>query len=319
MAEFNFFVPATMLGGGAGSGPVYGLITQASSGWIQVDTGWATDDWFGYGFTYSGTTVTGGVLTAYYASSFGEIDVGVSGLSVSAAAVAAQVGAGSTAGVGQILASGNDVMTGYSTGADVMLGWAGNDRLSGGQGHDHLWGGTGADIIDGGAGFDYARYDYATEGVYARLDTRQGYTGEAAGDQFVSVESLVGSGFNDVLVGDAGSNNIIGGNGVDYLWGLGGYDAIAGYAGNDFLWGGTSGDELYGHEGNDSFYWAKGDGSDYIDGGTDFDALFFTDRASSDLTYIGMQNGVITAHFGTEHLTFTHIEAIQFTDMTQFI
>src|SRR5215208_1372517 len=47
----------------AAAPPVYGTITQASSDRLQVSgAGWS-DDYFGYGFTASNGTVTGGVLT----------------------------------------------------------------------------------------------------------------------------------------------------------------------------------------------------------------------------------------------------------------
>ena len=58
-------------------------------------------------------------------------------------------------------------------------------------------------------------------------------TGIAAGDTFISIENLMGSGFNDLLLGTNGNNTI---------WGWNGNDTINGRAGNDTLYGGAGSD-----------------------------------------------------------------------------
>jgi Ca2+-binding RTX toxin-like protein len=103
----------------------------------------------------------------------------------------------------------------------------------------------------GGAGFDLARYDNATAGVAVRLDMPAANTGEAAGDIFIQIEGLVGSGFSDTLVGDGDANYLFGLGGNDVLVGLGGADALLGNDGDDSLYGGAGADQLDGGEGFD--------------------------------------------------------------------
>jgi Ca2+-binding RTX toxin-like protein len=117
-------------------------------------------------------------------------------------------------------------------GDDYLAGVDGDDTLIGAQGSDQFWGGTGADLIDGGAGYDIARYDFAATGIVARLDGGPN-SGEAAGDVYVDIEALYGSGFSDFLIGDANSNVLVGLDGNDYLYGLSGDDLLLGGAGAD--------------------------------------------------------------------------------------
>jgi Ca2+-binding RTX toxin-like protein len=160
-------------------------------------------------------------------------------------------------GFGDIIVGSNsaDYLFGLS-GDDYLYGIGGADNLDGGAGNDNLFGGVGGDVINGGADFDLARYDSAASGVYVRLDGVTGFSGEAAGDTFISVEGLVGSAFNDILVGSAN---------LDYLAGLGGDDTLYGFGGNDILDGGAANDTLHGGAGNDT-----------LTGGTGSDRFVFT-------------------------------------------
>ena len=67
-------------------------------------------------------------------------------------------------------------------------------------------------------------------------------------DYLYSIEDLMGTNFNDTIVGS---------NGANHLWGFGGNDVIHGLGGNDHLSGDSGNDTLHG-----------GDGNDVIDGGT---------------------------------------------------
>ena len=118
-------------------------------------------------------------------------------------------------------------------GDDVIKGYAGNDKLFGLDGNDTLIGGAGADYLSGGSGSDTASYFGATAGVVASLTNSSINTGDAAGDTYNSIMSLIGSDFNDVLNGSNGGNRIDGGTGYDTIKGYGGNDTLTGGAGKD--------------------------------------------------------------------------------------
>jgi len=106
-----------------------------------------------------------------------------------------------------------------------------NNVLFGGAGNDVLEGRGGADVLNGGAGFDIASYESSPSFVQVRLagvgaDTQTGFAigGDATGDTLVSIEGLVGSRFNDLLVGNSLNNTLAGGLGNDILNGMGGID-----------------------------------------------------------------------------------------------
>ncbi|CAN5449925.1 hypothetical protein BH10PSE7_BH10PSE7_07950 [soil metagenome] len=140
---------------------------------------------------------------------------------------------------------------------DILYGTDDANILSGGAGRDVFVGKGGADQFLGGAGIDVVAYD-ASGGVRADLLTPSSNTGDAAGDNYVSIENLEGSSFGDQLYGD-NLANAIGGNhylgtvsGNDTISGRGGNDALRGFDGNDILDGGTGNDTLSGGFGNDT-------------------------------------------------------------------
>ena len=137
--------------------------------------------------------------------------------------------------------NGNDQLDGGS-GVDVLFGQDGDDTLIGAQGNDFFYGGVGADSFDGGADFDTVNYLTAAAGVVVNMLTG-GTGGEAAGDTFVSIERVLGTGFNDTIVGNADNNTLLGNGGDDFLQGGGGNDSLFGGAGADtFGYDVTSGD-----------------------------------------------------------------------------
>ena len=107
-------------------------------------------------------------------------------------------------------------------GPDTLIGTSDDDLIKGLDSNDVLRGGLGADTLDGGSGADWA--DYLGGGdVTVNLETGE-FSGAATGDVYISIESIVGSSFDDQLTGDAGSNILRGGLGADALDGGAGTD-----------------------------------------------------------------------------------------------
>jgi Ca2+-binding RTX toxin-like protein len=134
------------------------------------------------------------------------------------------------------------------------LGTRFDDSLFGDGRHNEFFGLGGSDLIHGRAGFDYSRYDSSSRRIRANLAEGVA-TGEGT-DELISINALVGSRNNDVLVGDRVVNWIYGGRGNDLL--LGGDGA-------DTLFGGADDDALVGEEGNDDLF--GGTGEDVCDQG----------------------------------------------------
>ncbi len=122
-----------------------------------------------------------------------------------------------------------------STGDDTMLGNASANTFS-------YFGGM--DTYDGGGGVDAVSYQQFTSSVLVDLSasnearTADGTTLPTSGlrtiGQFTSIESVIGSQFDDHLVGDGGDNTLVGASGNDLLdGGTGGSDTLAGNDGND--------------------------------------------------------------------------------------
>ena len=258
MAEFDFFEPVNMRGNG--SAPSYGYVTEASSGWINITGSYWEDDYFGYGFTYSGNTVTGGVLTDYYGTVYGLMVMAINGMHVSAAAVAQYITAGDLFTAMSIMASGNDVITCWGDGADVVYAWGGNDFLYGMTGNDYLNGGTGADTMIGGLGNDIFIVDHAGDKVFeaAGQGTDTVYTSVsfalAAGQHIETLATTSQAGTGAInLTGNELAQTINGNNGANVINGGGGNDIINGFGGNDVIYGGAGNDTLTGGAGNDYF------------------------------------------------------------------
>jgi Ca2+-binding RTX toxin-like protein len=128
-------------------------------------------------------------------------------------------------------------------GFDFLIGDGGNDTLLGGGSGDFLAGNTGADVINGGDGRDILSYASSALGVNVNLSTGQATGGDAAGDNFTSIESLVGSASgSDILAGSAVANFLNGGGGADQMFGFAGNDTVQGDGGADIMTGGDGAD-----------------------------------------------------------------------------
>jgi Ca2+-binding RTX toxin-like protein len=142
---------------------------------------------------------------------------------------------------------GDDTLFG-GDGKDKISGGDDNDILDGGKGDDTLNGDAGSDrfvdfrgnnTIDGGSGRDTVDYSQyfgkltvnLTEGTAIR-ETIMHEAGVNGGQYFqfdskdtlTSIENIVGSVNDDILIGNGGTNFIQGGRGDDMLTGKGGAD-----------------------------------------------------------------------------------------------
>ncbi len=177
-------------------------------------------------------------------------------------------------------------------GDDVLRGGGGSNSLYGGDGSDQLYAADGAEFMDGGAGYDVVHYEEASVGVVVNLAQGGGADG-AAGDVYIAVESVVGSRFNDIIVGDAGSNTLYGMDGDDVLF-ASGYDQLDGGAGNDHLYSGINYTSV---------------GSNTLNGGEGFDFVRYDYAAATGL-YSGISVNLQTGAMYGPNDTLISIEGL---------
>ncbi len=140
---------------------------------------------------------------------------------------------------------GGDYFNG-GDGDDILDGGADGDIIYGESGDDTLIGGTGQDYLDGGDGTDTVVYSSSSSGVTVDLVNGTASGGDANGevqivgrgttidyDILVDLENVVGSFYDDYLIGDDGINELTGGSGDDTLMGGDGADILNGGAGSD--------------------------------------------------------------------------------------
>jgi Ca2+-binding RTX toxin-like protein len=193
-------------------------------------------------------------------------------------------------------------------GNDILDGGAGNDTLDGGDGNDTLAGGAGDDTLDGGSGTDTASYAASLAAVRIDLSLSDYQdTGGAGLDQLVSIESVIGSSFDDTFRGTSAANRFDGGDGADTVsydnataavilslalstaqsTGGGGIDTLinienlAGSAFNDTLTGNAGANTL-----------AGGAGDDRLDGGAGIDTADYSAATSGvNVSLIAARSG----------------------------
>ena len=127
---------------------------------------------------------------------------------------------------------------------DTLIGNSGDNLLEGIDGNDTLRGGDGADTLHGGSvtvlpltlfmgsddpdfdGFDIA--DYSVDPAAVTVDLAAGTATDGWGktDTLISIDGVIGSEFNDTLIGDSRDNNLEGSGGDDVLTGGAGADGF---------------------------------------------------------------------------------------------
>ena len=125
-----------------------------------------------------------------------------------------------------IAGSGNDLVAGNAV-ANYINGRDGDDRIWGSDGDDILEGGAGADRLEGDAGMDWVSYRESGAAVTVNLADSTVSGGHAEGDVLTEIENVIGSDYDDVLVGNGGANRLEGGPGADMLDGGPGSDTAS--------------------------------------------------------------------------------------------
>jgi len=139
--------------------------------------------------------------------------------------------------------SGNDVYTLQNveriTGTvnpDRIAGDAENNEIRGLGGFDWFMGSDGTDTYDGGTGEDMVSYLGADAAITLNLSDVSANTGQAAGDEYTSIERFTGTNFVDYFYGDDGENNFRGMAGYDVFFGsAGGRERYDGGSGSDTI------------------------------------------------------------------------------------
>ena len=108
----------------------------------------------------------------------------------------------------------DDTLTGNSAN-NVIRGDGGADFIRGASGNDLIAGGRNGDILDGGNGIDTLDYRTSAAAVSINLVSNTASGGDAAGDTITKFENVIGSVFNDILIGSKTANQMTGGTGDD--------------------------------------------------------------------------------------------------------
>jgi hypothetical protein len=116
------------------------------------------------------------------------------------------------------------------TGFNAVVGSPHDDTLLGTDGEQWIVPLEGADVVDGGAGYDVVAYLLASQAVEVDLSAGIG-SGEGR-DILESLENVVGSSHDDVIMGSPTYNLLLGREGNDALDGVGGDDILLGEAGD---------------------------------------------------------------------------------------
>ncbi|KAJ1159245.1 hypothetical protein NDU88_011913 [Pleurodeles waltl] len=142
---------------------------------------------------------------------------------------------------------GNDLLQG-SDGTDYLSGGTGDDEVHGGEGDDYILAGAGDDVIYPGPGSDKVYGGSGSDtvlfwgnhtdqtGVLVNLCLGYGTGADAEGDLYLSVENVLGTSYNDILVGSDNDNYLSGEGGSDLILPMGGYDILHGGEGNDIYY-----------------------------------------------------------------------------------
>jgi len=198
-------------------------------------------------------------------------------------------------------------------------------RLDGGAGNDTLVSGIGSDVMTGGAGID--TLTYAGVGNAVIVDLGAGIATGHGRDVLSGIETVIGTAFDDDLIGDTGNNLLVGNGGNDYFNGGAGIDT-ASYAGAakavtvNLLTGTVSGalgsnsivgienligtsqkDTLTGNAGANIINGGIGNIADLLDGGGGIDTVTYVDALARVIVSLSVTAAQNTIGAGVDTLT----------------
>jgi Ca2+-binding RTX toxin-like protein len=127
------------------------------------------------------------------------------------------------------------------------ISFFGMENLSGGKDTDKFLlkaGTTISGAIGGGLGTDVL--DYSPYGTSATVDLPNGTATGVGALKIGTIENVVGTVFDDLILGDFNPNELNGNGGNDVLIGNAGKDKLFGESGRDLLFAGLGSDELNG-------------------------------------------------------------------------
>ena len=256
-----------------------------------------------------------------------------------------------------IAGSGNDLVAGNAV-ANYLYGRDGDDRLWGSGGDDVLEGGAGADRLDGDEGMDWVSYQGSDAAVTVNLADGTVTGGHAEGDVLTEIENVIGSEYEDVLVGNDDPNRLEGGTGADQLNGGAGVDWVSyqgsndgvtidlsegsgegghaqgdvitnieNVAGSDYadvLWGDGNANKLEGGEGDDELRGSGGE--DILEGGDGDDWLYgstgadrFEGGAGFDVLTYQLSDAGVTINLEAGTLTGGYAQGDVFTGIERIV
>jgi Ca2+-binding RTX toxin-like protein len=201
------------------------------------------------------------------------------------------------AGQDDTLSSAGDAVTGSPYAHNVTLdGGPGNDTITGGD-YSFMVGGPDDDTIIGTAEHAWATYSSAPGPITADLGAG---TATGAGNDTLSGCGIIGSKYDDTLIGDANPNSLDGQGGADTISGMGGDDELSANAGDDHLYGGDGNDSLEGGVGNDVIDGGDGthDGLRYWNSsqGVSVDLAAGTASGQGSDTFTGIEDATGSSH-----------------------
>ena len=193
--------------------------------------------------------------------------------------------------------AGNDIIYDFNSYTAGLSGW---DRVIGGAGNDTIYTSldTGNNLYDGGEDSDTINFiAVGSGGAGVNVDLQWGTAVNrttGTNSSLLSIENVVGTGFNDYIDGNGVSNNIRGYDGSDRIDGRGGNDRLSGENGHDILLGGSGNDTMDGGNGRDVL--VGGIGADMMAGNQGVDTFAYAAFNESG-------NGVLADKiYGFEHL-----------------